>query len=133
MRVESDLLEGSAIRLVQQFGVGVDNIDLEAAKQRGIAVANAPSAASGMAASVAEGAVMLVLSCARLPSLRARRLQEGIWNWATPLNIGLGGKRAGLVGLGAIGKAIARRLAAFDMTLARIIRHGYDFGAADVA
>lgn len=122
MRVGRDLLARSRIRLIQQFGVGLDSVDLAAAKALGIAVANAPSEVSGMAASAAEGAVLLVLSCARLPSLRTANLAAGRWNWTTPLNLGLAGKTAGLVGLGSIGKAITRRLAAFDMRLAAVRR-----------
>jgi phosphoglycerate dehydrogenase-like enzyme len=124
MRVGADLLAGSAIRLIQQFGVGVDPVDLEAARRLGIPVANAPSAVSGMAGSVAEGAVLLVLSCARLPSLRATRLAAGDWNWSAPLNLALAGRRAGLIGLGSIGQAIAQRLAAFDMALVGVRRSG---------
>lgn len=132
MSVEGDLLAGSAIRLIQQFGVGVDPVDLEAARRFGIPVANAPSEVSGMASSVAEGAVLLVLSCARLPSLRAARLTAGDWNWSTPLNRALAGRRAGLIGLGAIGQAIARRLAGFDMPLVGVRRSGSRLDGADV-
>lgn len=122
MPVGRELLAGSRVRLVQQFGVGLDPVDLAAAKEFGVVVANAPSEVSGMAGSVAEGAVFLVLSCARLPSLRAANLAARRWNWTMPLNLGLAGKTAGLVGLGSIGKAIARRLAAFDMRLVAVRR-----------
>ncbi|MFV0475723.1 MAG: NAD(P)-dependent oxidoreductase [Pikeienuella sp.] len=122
IRVDHDLLAGGAVKLVHQFGVGVDNIDLAAAKALGVAVANAPSVRSGMAASVAEGALWLVLSCARLPSLRAERLASGAWNWTLPLLFGLAGRRAGLVGLGSIGQAAAKRLKAFDMNLVGVRR-----------
>jgi len=124
MRVDRELLAGSSIRLIQQFGVGLDNVDLQAARELGIAVTNAPSEVSGMAASVAEGAISLLLSCARLPSARTANLAAGKWNWTTPLNLGLAGKTAGLVGLGSIGKAIATRLAAFDMRLRAVRRSG---------
>lgn len=131
LRVDRELIEGGAVRLIHQFGVGVDNIDLKSMKALGVAVANAPSEQSGMAASVAEGAVGLVLSCARLPSLRAERLKSGVWNWTLPFNLGLAGRRAGLVGLGSIGKRIARRLSAFDMSLAAIRRSPAAPGEAD--
>jgi phosphoglycerate dehydrogenase-like enzyme len=81
-----------------------------------------------MAASVAEGAISLLLSCARLPSARTANLAAGKWNWTTPLNLGLAGKTAGLVGLGSIGKAIATRLAAFDMRLRAVRRSGASAG-----
>src|SRR3954469_25839577 len=122
MRVGRELLAGSRIRLVQQFGVGVDSIDLAAARDLGILVTNAPSEASGMAGAVAEGAILLVLACARLPSVRQDNLAAGRWGWTMPLNLGLAGKTAGIVGLGSIGKAIARRLTAFEMRLVAVRR-----------
>src|SRR5215210_5528226 len=122
MLVGRELLAGSRIRLVQQFGVGVDSIDLAAARDLGIPVTNAPSEATGMSGTVAEGALLLVLSCARLPSVRQDNLAGGRWSWTMPLNLGLAGKKAGIVGLGSIGRAIARRLAAFDMRLAAVRR-----------
>ena len=122
MRVGRELLAGSRIRLVQQFGVGVDSIDLAAARDLGIPVTNAPSEVSGMSGTVAEGAILLVLACARLPSVRQDNLAAGRWSWTMPLNLGLAGKKAGIVGLGSIGKAIARRLAAFEMRLVAVRR-----------
>ena len=122
MRVGRELLAGSRIRLVQQFGVGVDSIDLTAARDLGIPVTNAPSEVSGMSGTVAEGAILLVLACARLPSVRQDNLAAGRWSWTMPLNLGLAGKTAGIVGLGSIGKAIARRLAAFEMRLVAVRR-----------
>lgn len=130
-RVDRALLEGGGVRLIHQFGVGVDNIDLPAMKALGVAVANAPSEISGMSATVAEGAVLLVLSCARLPSLRAANLAKGAWNWTVPVNLGLAGRRVGLVGLGSIGKAIARRLLAFDMKVAAVRRSASAAGEAE--
>jgi phosphoglycerate dehydrogenase-like enzyme len=128
MRVGRELLAGSRIRLVQQFGVGVDSIDLTAARDLGIPVTNAPSEVSGMSGTVAEGAILLVLACARLPSVRQDNLAAGRWSWTMPLNLGLAGKKAGIVGLGSIGKAIARRLAAFEMRLVAVRRSA---GATD--
>ncbi|MER8961203.1 NAD(P)-dependent oxidoreductase [Mesorhizobium sp. M0701] len=122
MAVTDDLLSGSRIRLVHQFGVGVDQIDVTAAKRHGVPVCNAPSGVSGMAASVAEGAIFLILSCARLPAVRQKRLETGIWGWATPLNFGLAGRRAGIIGLGDIGRAIAERLRGFGMDLVAVRR-----------
>src|SRR3954453_431016 len=122
MRVGRELLAGSRIRLVQQFGVGVDGIDLAAARDLGIPVTNALSEVSGMAGTVAEGAILLVLACARLPSLRQDNLAAGRWSWTMPLNLGLAGKTAGVVGLGSIGKGIARRPGAFEMRLVAVRR-----------
>lgn len=121
-KVGHDLLAGSRVRLVQQFGVGVDSIDLKAAAALGIPVTNAPSEASGMAGTVAEAAILLLLSCARLPSFRQKNLAEARWSWTVPFNIGLEGKTAGIVGLGSIGNAVARRLAPFGMRLLGVKR-----------
>ena len=75
-----------------------------------------------MSGTVAEGAILLVLACARLPSVRQDNLAARRWSWTMPLNLGLAGKKAGIVGLGSIGKAIARRLAAFEMRLVAVRR-----------
>ena len=131
MRVGRELLAGSRIRLVQQFGVGVDSIDLTAARDLGIPVTNAPSEVSGMSGTVSEGAILLVLACARLPSVRQDNLAAGRWSWTMPLNLGLAGKKAGIVGLGSIGKAIARSLAAFEMRLVAVRRSAGTTDATD--
>ncbi len=122
MAVTEELLAGSRIRLVHQFGVGYDKVDLDAARRHGVQVANAPSQLSGMAASVAEHAVMLVLACARLPSETEEKLATRRWVWTEHLNLGLAGKCAGLIGLGNIGLAVAQRLRAFDMKLIGVKR-----------
>ncbi|MGE8940697.1 NAD(P)-dependent oxidoreductase [Leptospira interrogans] len=122
MAVTEELLAGSRIRLVHQFGVGYDKVDLDAARRHGVQVANAPSQLSGMAASVAEHAVMLLLACARLPSETEEKLATRRWVWTEHLNLGLAGKCAGLIGLGNIGLAVAQRLRAFDMKLIGVKR-----------
>jgi len=122
MAVTEELLAGSRIRLVHQFGVGYDKVDIAAARRHGVQVANAPSEHSGMAASVAEHAVHLVLACARLPSETAEKLASRRWVWTEHLNLGLSGKCAGLIGLGNIGSAVAKRLRAFDMRLIGVKR-----------
>src|SRR5690606_11857249 len=107
MAITEDLLAGSRIPLVNQFGAGYHKVDLEAARRHQVQVANAPSELSGMAASVAEHAVMLVLACARLPSETQEKLETRRWVWTEHLNLGLAGKCAGIIGLGHIGTAIA--------------------------
>lgn len=129
-KIDRALLEGSKIRLVHQFGVGLDSVDLAAAKDLGVMVANAPSALSRGAAAVAEGAVLLVLMTARLRSKQERFITERQWNWQMPLNLGLSGRAAGLVGFGNIGREIARRLRAFDMTVRAVRRSGDQDGEA---
>lgn len=122
MKVDRVFLEANRPKLIQQFGVGVDQIDLAAARDLGIPVANAPADVSRMAGSVAEGAILLLLSCARLPSIRAENLATGRWSWTIPLNKALAGRRVGLVGMGSIGRATARRLVPFEMDLVGVRR-----------
>jgi len=100
------------LKVIARYGVGVDNVDLAAAKAKGITVTNTPGANS---ASVAEMTVGLLLSL-------ARRIPEGIsatraGGWPRINGISLEGKTVGLVGFGAIGKQTSRRLAGFDCRL----------------
>lgn len=119
-RIGRDVIAATQARLIQQFGAGVEGVDLDAARARGLFVANTPSAATGNADSVAEHAVMLMLAVLRrLPvaqaALRARQL-------GAPLGLALGGRTVCICGLGAIGRALARRLRGFDVRLIAIAR-----------
>ncbi len=100
------------LRLIGRAGVGVDNIDIEAATRRGIAVVNSPSANTLAACEHAMG-LMLALS-RNIPQadadVKAGRWQRGRW-----IGSELSGKTLGLVGLGRIGREVARRALAFGM------------------
>lgn len=115
-RLDEDLIEkASKLRLIQQFGVGLEGVDIEAAKRRGIQVANVPAKETGNAISVAEWVVFLMLALARnyweqLESLRNRKL-------GVPLGKTLFGKKAGIVGMGSLGCEIATRLGALGMEI----------------
>ncbi len=104
-----------SLKVISSFGVGVDKIDLEAAGRRGILVGNTPDVLNDCVADLALG---LVIDVARGMSASQRYLRRGDWPKANyPLQRRVSGKRMGIVGLGRIGKAIARRAAAFDMEL----------------
>jgi phosphoglycerate dehydrogenase-like enzyme len=119
-------LSGRAIRaasfgLIQQFGVGVDNIDLGAAAGEAVWVANMPGL---NAVPVAEHAVALLLALARRLPEAPKGFEPG--RWGEPAGRSLAGTAACIVGAGAIGTQIARRLAAFDVTVTGVRRNPPD-------
>jgi phosphoglycerate dehydrogenase-like enzyme len=95
--------------------VGVDSVDLDAAQGRGIAVTNTPGANSS---SVAELALGLMLALARQIPEAVEAVHQG--KWPRYAGVSLEGKTIGILGLGAIGRQLARRLAGFDC---RILAH----------
>ena len=104
------------LRLIACFGVGVDAIDLAAARERDIAVTNTPDVLTD---DVADLAIGLMLAALRGIAAADRYVRAGRWKQgAMPLQSKVTGKRVGVVGMGRIGQAIARRAAAFDMTIA---------------
>ncbi|MGO9963973.1 MAG: NAD(P)-dependent oxidoreductase [Acidimicrobiales bacterium] len=111
------VIHGGSFGLVQQFGVGVDNIDLAAAERAGVWVANMPGL---NAATVAEHAIALLLCLARRLCEASRGFRPG--GWGQPTGRSLAGTTACVIGAGAIGVQIARRLAAFDVVLIGVRR-----------
>ncbi|NNU81165.1 2-hydroxyacid dehydrogenase [Halovulum dunhuangense] len=105
-----------ALELIALFGVGHDHVDLEAARARGIAVANTPDVLNDDVADLAVG--MLLASARRIPQAD-EWVRGGDWarQGAFPLLRKVSGKPAGILGLGRIGRAIANRLSAFDMPI----------------
>lgn len=104
------------LEIVAQFGVGVDNIDLEAARALHIAVTNTPDVLTD---DTADTALALMLAVARRVVEGDMFVRVGKWHsGALPLGTSLGGKVAGIVGLGRIGRAIAARCQAFGMEIA---------------
>lgn len=107
------------LEIVAQFGVGVDNIDLGAAKARGIAVTNTPDI---LTPDTADIALSLILCLMRRIVEADMYVRVGKWvSGAFSLSSSLSGKTVGIVGMGRIGQAIARRCLAFDM---KIVYHG---------
>jgi phosphoglycerate dehydrogenase-like enzyme len=123
MKVSEDLMIGSRLKLIHQFGVGTDSVDAAAARRLGILVANAPSSESGMAHSVAEHAIYLLFCCVRRPSVLQAHLEASRWNWSAPLCRTLRGKTAALIGLGNIGRAVGERLGPMGVRLLAVTRN----------
>lgn len=122
-RIDSDLMDRiEGLRLIQQWGAGLEGVDIAAATRRRIAVANVPSAGTGNAESVAEWCVMAAIALSRrLPAapdaLRAGKV------WGGPMGRALLGRTAGIVGLGGIGQALATRLRPFGMRMLGVKRN----------
>jgi len=104
-----------SLKVIASFGVGTDTIDLEAASRRGVAVSNTPDVLNDCVADLAFG---LLLDVARRLSAADRFVRRGDWlKGGFPLATKVSGKRLGIVGLGRIGAAIAKRSGGFDMTV----------------
>lgn len=100
------------LQVIARYGVGVDGVDLLAAKAKQIVVTNTPAA---NAKSVAELTIALILNLARPVAFAADQVRQGAW--PRTRGVTLEGRTVGIVGLGAIGKEVARRLAGFDCRL----------------
>jgi D-3-phosphoglycerate dehydrogenase len=118
--------QATRLRAIVKYGVGIDAIDIEAARERGIAVANVPLYAEQ---TVAEGAFALLMALVKRfkPIQRAMDRDGWVWPEARWLASDLAGKTLGLVGVGRIGRSMARMAAAFRM---RVL--GYDPHVADM-
>ncbi len=112
-KVTAELLKSAArLQVVGRAGVGVDNIDLEAARQRGVSVVNAPTATT---LAVAEQALALMLALARHIPRADASMKAGSWEKKALLGSELYGKTLGVIGMGNIGAALAQRAAALGM------------------
>jgi D-3-phosphoglycerate dehydrogenase (EC 1.1.1.95) len=113
VRLDAKVLEAAErLRVIARAGIGVDNIDLEAATQRGILVMNTPAAST---VAVAEHTFALLLALLRKIPPAWLSLREGRWERERFLGVQLAGKTMGLLGLGRIGTEVARRARAFEM------------------
>ncbi|HEX6986961.1 MAG TPA: phosphoglycerate dehydrogenase [Planctomycetaceae bacterium] len=118
-KLTAKILEGQKrLRVIVRAGVGVDNIDLPAATREGIIVMNTPA---GNTISTAEQTLALMLALSRNIAPAAAAMKAGKWDRNKFTGTQLAGKTLGVVGLGRIGLAVARRAVALEMTVV-----GYD-------
>jgi len=109
------LARGTRLKVVGRAGVGVDNVDVEAATERGVVVVNVPGANTY---STAEQAMGLLIAAARhIPQAHNALAREGRWDRKTYVGTELYGKTLGIIGLGRIGSEVAIRARAFGMKL----------------
>ena len=114
-KVTSPVIEaGRNLKVVARAGIGVDNIDLDAATRAGIAVVNAPI---GNTVAAAEHTLALMLSLARNVPQAYASMKEGQWQRSAFMGIEVRNKTLGIIGLGRVGSEVARRASSFGMRL----------------
>ena len=114
-KVTAQVIEaGKKLRVVGRAGVGVDNVDVEAATRRGILVMNTPSA---NIISACEHTMAMMLSLARNIPWADKSVKEGKWEKSKFMGVELSGKTLGIIGIGRIGGEVAKRAKAFGMKL----------------
>ena len=118
-RIDKQILAqaGDRLRLIANFGNGVDNIDVETATQRGITVTNTPGV---LTEDTADMTMALILAVSRRLTEGERLVRSGTWEgWGPTLMLGhrIGGKRLGIIGMGRIGQAVARRARGFGLSI----------------
>lgn len=121
-RVDAEVIANTSATLINQFGVGIEGVDIPAATQRGIYVANVPGhEGAGNAASVAEHAIFLMLTLARKYPTARENIQQRVLG--APLGLSLMGKTVAIIGVGSIGAQLAQRLKHFQVRLLGIKQH----------
>lgn len=118
-RIDAAILAqaGERLKLIANYGTGVDNIDVDAAYKRGITVTNTPGV---LTEDTADMTMALILAVARRLVEGERLARSGEWKgWAPTAMLGhrIWGKRLGIIGMGRIGTAVARRARAFGMSI----------------
>jgi len=127
-RIDADIIAhaGERLKLIASFGTGWDHIDHNAARERGITVTNTPGV---LTEDTADMTMALILSVPRRVTEGERVLRAGDWQgWGPTWMLGhrIWGKRLGIIGMGAIGTAVARRARAFGLSIHYHNRHRVD-------
>ena len=126
-KVSAEVIErGKNLKVIGRAGVGIDNIDVNAATEKGIVVVNAPT---GNTVSAAEHAIALMLALARNIPQANSQLKLGNWQREKFVGVELREKTLGIIGLGNVGSEVAKRAQSFEM---RVIAHD-PFVSADYA
>ena len=105
------------VRIIANFSVGYDHVDVEAARRRGIVVTNTPDVLSD---ATAELTMMLMIGAARRAGEGEKLVRERLWkDWSPAFMVGtqVTGKRLGILGMGRVGRVVARRARGFDMAI----------------
>ncbi len=118
-KVDGEVMDaaGEGLRVVANMAVGYDNVDVQAAAERGVVVTNTPGVLDETTADVA---FMLLLAAARRLGEGERLLRAGLWEWWGPKQLmgrDVWGKKLGILGFGRIGQAVARRAKGFGMEI----------------
>lgn len=116
-KVTADILDqaqGGKLKLIIRAGVGIDNIDVPYANKKGVVVKNTPNASSD---SVAELAIGHMFALARFIAISNCTMRDGQWNKKKYEGIELGGKTLGIIGMGRIGRALAKKAEALGMKI----------------
>ena len=118
-RIDAEVLAGAgpALKLIASFGTGIDHVDLAVAQQRGIIVTNTPGV---LTEDTADMTMALILAVARRLAEGERLIRGGGWTgWSPTSMLGhrIWGKRLGIVGMGRIGMALARRASGFGLSI----------------
>lgn len=114
-KVTREVIETSSkLKIIARAGVGVDNVDVKAATEKGIMVVNAPESTS---ITVAEHTMGIILSLARKIAIADKSVKDGKWEKSKFMGSELSGKTLGIIGMGRIGSQVATRCKAFNMEI----------------